>query len=1006
MELPNYNQQLLRQLYIFCKEQQFCDCSILVGESHFRAHKLVLAAASLLFKPLLESTDTISIDASVVAPDDFALLLEMIYTGRLPLGKHNFTKVISVADNLQMFDVAVSCKALLRDLLSCSNQDHTERDFSIQTIGASSESTAVLNSSQATVLDAKVAADLQPSLRVSPCPADSVYPIKTQGQNENTHSTLTHEETVDQETLPNSGSHHSEICLGQCPDGQGICEGRESTEPPQEDAGSSGEEKIVAALLQERRRELVQNVTELGPIQELLEKGEEDFLLENEKQIILGCCQNSSPKEAVGNLIKAAVEEKTLKAGSLLKLLFALKASFPRLHRVLNSWEPAVVTSDGAARWNLEAYGKNLLRRHRSALARCAVDPQLLHKGLSAVQHLAAGNREVMEKIATGVPGSKVLATLASAALEEETLSAVAIWRVLQALQDQESPLKQLLEEVRMDAEANLFFQTGLLMEGEGGEADVRRWLAEKESQHEDTGQEEEEQKPKLGLPPEGAAPKRSFACRACGKSFRFYCRLQGHEKRCRVDSQKQDPCKDCSERSPSRKEFENFCLETPSSASRNKKKKRLPVACDICGREFAHASGMQYHKLTEHFDEKPFSCDKCGAKFAANSTLKNHQRLHSGDRPFVCKHCRTAFSQASALAYHTKKKHAEGKMYSCQYCAAVFAQSIELTRHVRTHTGDKPYVCRECGKGFRQANGLSIHLRTFHHIDDPYDCKKCQMSFPTLQEHRQHIHTAHSREFHPCPTCGKVFSAPSLLERHVVTHVGGKPFTCEICNKAYQQLSGLWYHNRTHHPDIFAAQNHRSSKFSSLQCSSCDKTFLSATAYRKHAKEEHADVALHECEHCGGFFPTLALLQAHLKQQHSGCRPFLCPHCSASFHLQEALQHHVATEHSTQEEEASLGCGRCRELSSGPEQLAEHCGAEHPKVVFGGSHVPRAHIVQVIQAPEQVIALAESELASSHVFLTLPDAQGCHQGRTELVTVTMEELLDDKVTLLCKEAE
>lgn len=70
----------------------------------------------------------------------------------------------------------------------------------------------------------------------------------------------------------------------------------------------------------------------------------------------------------------------------------------------------------------------------------------------------------------------------------------------------------------------------------------------------------------------------------------------------------------------------------------------------------------MQYHKLTEHFDEKPFSCEKCGAKFAANSTLKNHLRLHTGDRPFVCKHCLMTFMQASALAYHTKKKHSEGE--------------------------------------------------------------------------------------------------------------------------------------------------------------------------------------------------------------------------------------------------------------------------------------------------------------------------------------------------------
>lgn len=53
--------------------------------------------------------------------------------------------------------------------------------------------------------------------------------------------------------------------------------------------------------------------------------------------------------------------------------------------------------------------------------------------------------------------------------------------------------------------------------------------------------------------------------------------------------------------------------------------------------------------------------------------------------------------------------------MYVCQYCKAIFAQSIELTRHVRTHTGDRPYVCRECGKGYSQASRLSVHLQTFH---------------------------------------------------------------------------------------------------------------------------------------------------------------------------------------------------------------------------------------------------------------------------------------------------
>lgn len=136
MELPNYSQQLLLQLYTLCKEQRFCDCTISIGNIYFRAHKPVLAAASLLFKTLLDSTDAISIDASVVSPEEFALLLEITYTGKLPVGKHNFSKIISLADSLQMFDVAVSCKNLLTDLVNCSVQGQVVRDLSVLSSGA------------------------------------------------------------------------------------------------------------------------------------------------------------------------------------------------------------------------------------------------------------------------------------------------------------------------------------------------------------------------------------------------------------------------------------------------------------------------------------------------------------------------------------------------------------------------------------------------------------------------------------------------------------------------------------------------------------------------------------------------------------------------------------------------------------------------------------------------------------------------------------------------------
>lgn len=160
MELPNYSQQLLLQLYALCKEQRFCDCTISVGNIYFRAHKPVLAAASLLFKTLLDSTDAISIDASVVSPEEFALLLEMTYTGKLPVGKHNFSKIISLADSLQMFDVAVSCKNLLTNLVNCSVQGQVIRGISVLSSEAGSKE---LEKPQVEVLSSEGAGEPMPA---------------------------------------------------------------------------------------------------------------------------------------------------------------------------------------------------------------------------------------------------------------------------------------------------------------------------------------------------------------------------------------------------------------------------------------------------------------------------------------------------------------------------------------------------------------------------------------------------------------------------------------------------------------------------------------------------------------------------------------------------------------------------------------------------------------------------------------------------------------------------
>lgn len=73
----------------------------------------------LLFdRSLLDGSDTISIDTAMVSSQEFSCLLDMVYTGKLPLGKHNVGRIVAAADSLQMFDVAVGFKNVLTSLVS------------------------------------------------------------------------------------------------------------------------------------------------------------------------------------------------------------------------------------------------------------------------------------------------------------------------------------------------------------------------------------------------------------------------------------------------------------------------------------------------------------------------------------------------------------------------------------------------------------------------------------------------------------------------------------------------------------------------------------------------------------------------------------------------------------------------------------------------------------------------------------------------------------------------
>uniref|UniRef100_A0A3Q3NMZ5 Zinc finger and BTB domain containing 40 n=1 Tax=Mastacembelus armatus TaxID=205130 RepID=A0A3Q3NMZ5_9TELE len=777
MELPNYSSQLMQQLWALRKEGHFCDCTILVGDSPHQAHKLVLAASSMLFRSLLDGSDTISIDTAVVSSQEFNCLLDMVYTGKLPLGKHNVSRIIAAADSLQMFDVAVGFKNVLSSLV---NQQPPVQLPSTQTSKLSMISKAQSTNPEGSALSNKAEkTELNTELKIEAC----------------------HNNRDNTEEAPWKRACVERIKTYWC------------------------------------------------------------FL-----QVVCESCKEADPSSALKRLM-SRVKEGHLSEGALFKLLRTVQekadASFP----------PSLYTL-------LEEVEKNTQELHRD-------EP----KGKKCNNIASSGDDR------TPVLASIFLQKFGQFQGGASIILIDQIFVCLCLAVDSEEPNSRSEEK-------------------QGEEGQEVNSKEESDSDFKDTNAITDSSPPSTSTSPAASKP---YSCCWCKKGFAYKCRMLAHGKRCPMSEECEQLCPQCPKKLANQRALQRHRAEAHRNNTRVKKK----VACDLCGRTFAHPSGMIYHKRTEHFEEKPFVCDECGAKFGANSSLKNHMRLHTGEKPYNCKHCDMSFSVAAALAYHTKKKHSEGKMYVCQYCKAIFAQSIELTRHVRTHTGDRPYVCRECGKGYSQASGLTVHLQTFHNLSEPHDCQKCCLSFSSLDEHRQHIQEFHPKEFHKCPICNKVFTSAVLLDKHKGTHAGTKPFSCDICNKSYQQLSGLWYHNRTNHPDVFASHTRQLKTL--VQCDVCFKFFPSAASVAKHQAAEHQDLN-HVCA------PGSATTAVH------------CTYCPAVLGGEEEMQEHISSQHLSQSSEA-FSCSLCSLLCASQLELQEHLLSCH--LEMQEEHASTAHTVR-----------------------------------------------------------
>lgn len=219
-----------------------------------------------------------------------------------------------------------------------------------------------------------------------------------------------------------------------------------------------------------------------------------------------------------------------------------------------------------------------------------------------------------------------------------------------------------------------------------------------------------------------------------------------------------------------------------------------------------------------------------------------------------MCQICATVFKTRYNLLRHFQKRHPEFKMYECDLCRISFPSIDEFKDHLEEKHSNK---------------GQHTTSHTVDSRQVRFACDVCGNMYKNKASAMNHLLTHTAKKSVRCPHCDFTCYTKQQLGVHQTKH--DKRFVCDICNKRFAQKSQLDVHvNAVHY-------NHRP-----FRCLLCSKSFKTKGSHDAHMIV-HTDTRNYQCPHCDKKCRKRYDLTLHIRT-HTGEKPFKCSVCGRGF--------------------------------------------------------------------------------------------------------------------------